>query len=270
MSTNAAVPGPVELPPAGDAGVSVAIEDTLATVTLDRPDRLNAQTPLTWAALREIGSALPGTVRVVVVRGNGRAFSAGLDRRMFTDPPAGSPGLRDLAGLDADGASAVIAGYQDAFGWLAGTDIVSIAAIQGHAVGAGFQLALACDLRVVADDAIFTMAEVGLGLVPDLGGTRRLVELVGYSRAMDLCITARPLAADEAMAMGLVNRLVPRVELETATFELAQSILARPRDAVIEAKALLSRASSTSTKDQEAAERAAQYRLLRALAELAP
>jgi enoyl-CoA hydratase/carnithine racemase len=270
MPTNSVDPGPIELPPSHDAGVSAVVDGALATVTLDRPDRLNAQTPLTWAALRQIGSALPGSVRVVVVRGNGRAFSAGLDRRMFTDPPAGAPGLRDLAGMDADEASTVIAGYQDAFGWLSGTDIISIAAVQGHAVGAGFQLALACDLRVVADDAVFTMAEVGLGLVPDLGGTRRLVELVGYSRALDLCTTARPIAAPEALAMGLVSRLVPRAELEPATAELAQSVLARPRDAVIEAKALLARASSTSTRDQEAAERAAQHRLLRALAQLAP
>ena len=257
-------------PPSDDSGVSLAVDGPRATVTLNRPDRLNAQTPLTWAALRSIGSSLPGTVRVVVVRGAGRAFSAGLDRDMFTDPPVGVPSLAELAGLDPLDASDVIAGYQAAFGWLSRPDIISIAAVQGHAVGAGFQLALACDLRVVADDAVFTMAEVSLGLVPDLGGTRRLVELVGYSRAMDLCVTARPVGAEEAMRLGLATRLVPAPQLADAAAELANAIIARPRDAVIETKALLGKASAQSTQAQETAEREAQYRLLRALAGFEP
>ena len=252
--------------PDDSPGVTFVIDGALATITLNRPDRLNAQTPLTWAALREIGSTLPGTVRVVLVEGAGRAFSAGLDRRMFTEPPPGVPSLSDLAALAPDEAGRVIAGYQAAFGWMARPDIISIAAVQGHAVGAGFQLALACDLRVLADDAVFTMAEVGLGLVPDLGGTRRLVELVGYSRAMDVVLTARPITADEAMAMGLASRLVPRADLGRAALRLAEAILAGPRDAVIEAKALLRQASATGSGAQEAAERAAQHRLLRGLA----
>ena len=189
---------------------------------------------------------------------------------MFTDPPEGVPSLTDLAAMEPLDASAVIAGYQAAFGWLSRPDIISIAAVQGHAVGAGFQLALACDLRVVADDAVFTMAEVGLGLVPDLGGTRRLVELIGYSRAMDLCVTARPVGAAEAMALGLVARLVPATELVGATDELVRAIVARPRDAVIETKALLAKASAQSTPVQETAEREAQHRLLRALAGFEP
>ena len=265
-------PGSSTFFPSDDSGVSLTIDadGAVATVTLDRASRLNAQTPLTWAALREIGSSLPGTVRVVVVRGAGRAFSAGLDRAMFTDPPAGVPSLADLAGMDPSAAGDVIADYQAAFGWLSRPDVVSIAAVHGHAVGAGFQLALACDLRVVADDAVFTMAEVGLGLVPDLGGTRRLVELIGYSRAMDLCITARPVAAEEAMALGLITRLVPADHLATATTELVRTIVGRPRDAVIETKALLSTASAQSTEHQEAAEREAQHRLLRTLAGFEP
>jgi enoyl-CoA hydratase/carnithine racemase len=266
MTTAGFAPGSPGLPPNGDTGVSLVIDGALATVTLDRPDRLNAQTPLTWAALSAVGSALPGSVRVVLVQAAGRAFSAGLDRRMFTDPPSGSPSMSDLAAMAPDEAGRLIAGYQDAFGWLARPDLVSIAAVQGHAVGAGFQLALACDLRVLADDAVLTMAEVSLGLVPDLGGTRRLVELVGYSQAIDVVLTARAITADAAMAMGLASRVVPRAELGSAALELAGTILAQPREAVIEAKALLLQASSTGAGEQEAAERAAQHRLLRALA----
>ena len=258
-----------------DTGISLLVDGELATITLDRPDRLNCQTPLTWNALRAIGSALPGTVRVVLVRGAGRAFSAGLDRAMFNPSPPGDacapfPSVAELAHLSPDDAGAIIAGYQAAFGWLSRPDIVSIAAVQGHAVGAGFQLALACDLRVLSEDAILTMAEVRLGLVPDLGGTRRLVELAGYSRAMDICVTARPIPADEAMRMGLATAVVPTAELADASARLAGEVLARPREAVIEAKALLAAASATSTDGQETAERAAQHRLLRRLAGLAP
>ena len=262
MPTASPTSGSPELPPYGDAEVGLVIDGALATVTLNRPGRLNAQTPRTWSALREIGAGLPGDVRVVLVQGAGRAFSAGLDRRMFTDAEVGVPSLTELAAMAPEDAGRVIAGYQEAFGWLARADIVSIAAVQGHAVGAGFQLALACDLRVISDDAVLKMAEVALGLVPDLGGTRRLVELIGYSGAMDVCVTARPIAADEAMTMGLGNRLVPRAELGPAALALARSILHRPGSAWCEAKALLLQASSTATRAQEAAESAAQHRLL--------
>ena len=236
----------------------------LATVVLDRPQNLNAQTPHTWARLRAIGSSLPGSVRVVVVRATGRSFSAGLDRSMLDRAMFGAA-LTDLAALDTAAGEAVIEQYQAAFGWLARPDIVSIAAVQGHAVGAGFQLALACDLRLAAEDAVFTMAEVPLGLVPDLGGTRRLTELAGYARAMDICLTGRPVPATEALSMGVVNRVVPCADLADAAADLARSILNAPRDAVIEAKALLRSAVTATQREQEAAERAAQHRLLRTL-----
>jgi len=108
-----------------------------------------------------------------------------------TDGVDGAPGLFALAAAAPEDATATVARYQAGFGWLARPDIVSLAAVQGHAVGAGFQLALACDIRIAADDAQFTMAETGLGLVPDLGGTKPLYELVGRSRAFDLCVTGR-------------------------------------------------------------------------------
>jgi enoyl-CoA hydratase/carnithine racemase len=144
----------------------------VATVVLDRPDRLNAQTPHTWAALRQAGRTLPADVRVVVVRGEGRSFSAGLDKAAFA--PGGIPGaasLPEIAGMPEAEGDATIHAFQEAFSWLRRPDLVSVAAVQGHAIGAGFQLALACDLRVLADDAMFTMAESTYGLVPDLGGT---------------------------------------------------------------------------------------------------
>lgn len=237
-------------------------EGPVATVTLCRPDILNAQTPTMWADLRTIGRELPGDVRVVVVRGEGRAFSAGLDLTT-----AGTS-LRQLVQLPADAAADRIAVFQEAFSWLRRPDLVSVAAVQGHAIGAGFQLALACDLRVLADDAQLTMAEVSLGLVPDLGGTKRLVELVGYARALEICVTARRIGAAEADRRGLATLVVPRADLDAAVADLVAALLAPARDAVIEIKALLAGAAGRSYPEQEAAERAAQVRRLRDQADL--
>jgi len=216
-----------------------------------------------WAALREIPRQLSGDTRIVVVRGEGRAFSAGLDLS------AASEGvLTELARLPADEALARIATAQEAFGWLRRPDLVTIARVQGHAIGAGLQLALACDLRVLAEDAQLAMAEVTLGLVPDLGGTKRLVELVGYARALEICVTGRRLDAAEAARVGLANLVVPVPELDAAVADLSAAVLAGNRDAVIEIKALLAGAAARSYPDQERAEREAQYRRLRDLAGL--
>ena len=109
-----------------------------------------------------------------------------------------------------------IATWQEGFTWLRVPTFVSIAAVRGAAVGAGFQLALACDLRVLADDARFCMQEPLLGLVPDLTGTKPLVDLVGYSRALEICATTRWVAADEAREIGLATAVVPGDELDDA------------------------------------------------------
>jgi len=254
----------VRIPP--EAGFRVDATDAVVTITLDRPDRLNPQTPSTWTWLRRVGLDLPGTVRVVVVRGAGRAFSAGLDRAMFS--PDADGGLLSLAAAPTDAALATVAGYQQGFGWLARPDLISVAAVHGHAIGAGFQLALACDIRIVADDTQFTMAEPTLGLVPDLGGTKRLVELVGYSRATEICLTGRRVPADEALRIGLASRVVPLDDLPGAVDEAVQALLKPPRDAQVETKALLLAASGRSQAEQEAAEREAQLRRLREMAQL--
>ncbi len=210
-----------------------------------------------------MGRDLPGDIRVVVVRGEGRAFSAGLDLSAVSE--GGGFSFSDLAARDEGAAAETIAGYQEGFGWLRRADLVSIAAVRGHAIGAGFQLALACDLRVLAEDAQLTMAEVALGLVPDLGGTKRLVELVGYSRALELCVTGRRVGASEADRLGLATSVVASDDLDKAVEELTAQILTANRDAVIEIKALLSAAASRGFPEQEAAERAAQVRRIRDL-----
>jgi enoyl-CoA hydratase/carnithine racemase len=198
---------------------------------------------------------LPGSVRVVVVRGEGASFSAGLDRSQF--------GLLGELGKDPD-AEQRIAGFQEGFSWLGSPDLVSVAAVQGHAIGAGFQLALACDLRVAATGTVFSMKETSLGIVPDLTGTHPLVAAVGLPRALEWCLTGRMVSADEAYAAGLLNAVVD--ELDGAVEALVAGVLASPRDAVIETKALLQGAARRTPPEQWKAEREAQARVLRDLA----
>ncbi|MEU1853127.1 enoyl-CoA hydratase/isomerase family protein [Streptomyces sp. NPDC019990] len=248
-------------------GVRLTVDDALATVTLTNPDKRNAQSPALWRALTEAGRQLPGSVRVVVLRAEGKSFSAGLDRQAFTPEGFdGEPSFVDLArGSDAE-LDATIAGYQEAFTWWRRSDIISVAAVQGHAIGAGFQLALACDLRVVADDVQFAMRETSLGLVPDLTGTHPLVSLVGYARALEICVTGRFVTADEAVNTGLASLAVPAGQLDDAVADLTSAVLAAPRDAVIETKALLRGAQDRDYEAQRAAERQSQARRLRDLA----
>ena len=248
------------------SGVELHRDGPVATVTLRRPDVLNAQTPATFDRLRDIGRELPGDVRVVVVRGEGRAFSAGLD--LSKEPGGGAAFLAELTHMPPDLASGRIGRFQEAFTWLHRPDIVSVAAVQGHAIGAGFQLALACDLRVLAENAQLTMAEVTLGLVPDLGATKRLVELVGYPRALELCLTGRRVDAAEALRLGLATIVVPGDDLDVAVDDLVAAVAAAPRDAVVEIKALLAEAAVRSPDEQLRAEREAQVRRLRDLAGL--
>lgn len=243
-----------------EAGLELIVEGPVATIVLDRPDQLNAQTPQTWAALREIGDGLGPDVRVVVLRGNGRAFSAGLDRSLFSPE-----GIGAIVGGTDEQADARIREFQAGFSWLRRPQFVSVAAVHGHVIGGGFQLALACDLRVLADDTQLCMAETSLGIVPDLTGSKPLVDAVGYSRALEICVTGRRVGAAEAARLGLATLVVPRAELESATADLVAALLAAPPGAVRETKALLSGALGRDHTEQEQLERSSQIRRLRAL-----
>ncbi len=233
----------------------------LLRITLDGPETRNAQTPQTWRTLAQIGASLDPAVRVVVLDGVGPSFSAGLDRRMFTPEGVDGESLGSLATLNAAALDARISTFQDAFTWWRDCDAITIAAVQGHAIGAGAQLMLACDLAVIADDLHFALPEVRLGLVPDLGGTGALRRRVGAQRALDLCVTARTVGADEAMAIGLADRRAH--DLAAGTSELVRHILALPADAVRAAKRLLVVGDG---QEELARERRAQIPLIRGLA----
>ncbi|MBA3410678.1 MAG: enoyl-CoA hydratase/isomerase family protein [Geodermatophilaceae bacterium] len=253
--------------PQNGCGVRLRVEGQVATVTLDTPSRLNCQTPSTWRELAAIGARLDSAIRVVVVRGEGRAFSAGLDRSLFSGDPDVVDGLAALAtGSDAEIVEG-IATFQAGFSWLTAGPAISIAAVQGHAVGAGFQLALACDLRVLTEDASLAMAETSLGLVPDLTGTWPLVRAVGYPRALEICATGRKVGAAEAVAIGLANAVVPADQLAGAVQDLVAALLAAPAASAAATKQLLLGAGDRTRTDQCAAERLAQLPLLRQFAQ---
>jgi enoyl-CoA hydratase/carnithine racemase len=252
------------------AGLRLDLTDNVATVTLDRPEVRNAQTPAMWRALAEVGATLPAHVRVVVVRGSGHSFSAGLDRKML-DPGAAAEGTEsvvDMLSMTDSEMSALIDVYQQGFTWLRDPRFISIAAIKGYAIGAGFQLALSCDLRVMTEDAQFSMKESALGLVPDLTGTKPLVEAVGYSRALEICATARMVGAAEAVEIGLALTAVPADRLDATVADLVAALTAPLAGAVSETKRLLQSAAAADLDEQRRLEREAQARRFRELAPL--
>jgi enoyl-CoA hydratase/carnithine racemase len=257
------------------AGLRYAVDGVVATITLDRPEVRNAQTPRMWRTLAAIGDQISDDVRVVLLRGAGQSFSAGLDRAVFdlTHGPGdgADDGVESVAALLSrpdDEVSATIDAYQRGFTFLREPRFVSVAVVQGHAIGAGFQLALSCDLRVVADDAQFSMKETALGLVPDLTGTKPLVECVGYSRALEICTTARVVGAAEADEIGLATLVCPLGEVDAAVADLVGALTAALPGAVRETKALLLAASGRTLDEQRRHEREAQIRRFRELAQL--
>ncbi len=255
---------------AAPVGLRVEVDGAVAHVTLADAGRRNAQTPALWRALARIPATLTEEVRVVLVDAEGPSFSAGLDRRMFEPGGiAGEPSLTDLAALPPAELDASIAQFQRAFTWLRDDRFVSVAAVRGHAVGAGFQLALACDLRLVADDARFCMREPALGLVPDLGGTQPLAECLGYAAALELCVTGRWMEAPEAVQRGLALRSVAVDELPAAARELVTALSVAPVGAVRATKRLLRAAGGRDLAGQLVAERAEQAGRLAELAAMA-
>jgi enoyl-CoA hydratase/carnithine racemase len=253
------------LPDLDRAGLGLDLDDPApgaATVTLRRGGRRNAMTPTMWHGLAAVGRALPPSVRVVVVCGEGPSFSAGIDLRLFTGE--GVPGEDALPSPDDPGFDAWIESCQGGFTWLRSPAIVSVAAVRGHAIGAGLQLALACDLRVLADDAQLCVKEPALGLVPDLTATKPLVDIVGLPRAVEMCLTARTVGAAEAKELRLAELVVPADDLDAAVADLVAALLATDAAAARATKELLGLASGNSLEQQAAAERRAQTALQRA------
>ncbi len=185
-------------------------DDNVALVRLDRP-RANALSGAVLSQLAGVAAELtadpPGAV---VLWGGERIFAAGAD----------------ISELDGGGPEQVAANFHRALGALAAVPRATIAAVNGYALGGGLELALACDLRICADDARFGLPEVLLGVIPGGGGTQRLPRLIGVGRAKELIFTGRQVRADEALAIGLVTRVVPPAEVLGTALELAASLAA--------------------------------------------
>jgi enoyl-CoA hydratase/carnithine racemase len=192
--------------------IAVNVDGPRGDITLNRPAKLN---PLSTTTLNELVSAARyldtlAEVKVVVVSGNGRAFSAGADLASFTAAESSAAVARDAADAGRRMAEAIEA-----------MRTVTIAKIHGHCVGGGVVLACACDLRIAADDTRFSIPEVDLGIPLAWGGIPRLVREIGPARTKELVMTCRPFDAAEAVAAGFLNRVVPASDLAAAVDELA-------------------------------------------------
>jgi enoyl-CoA hydratase len=198
-----------------------------ATLILNRPDKLNA---LSTRMRQEIGHAVAALeadphVHVLILTGTGRAFTAGLD---LDEPMA-----------DAQTSAAIGAHEHDPVAALLRFSGPVIGAINGLAITGGLEIALACDMLIAASEARFADTHAKVGLLPGWGGSVRLVHRVGLSRAKELALTGRFLGADEALAWGLVNHVVPAAELQAKAQDLARQMLGNVRDTVHAYKRLL-------------------------------
>lgn len=251
-------------------GLRVHTDGSVMRLTLCNAETRNAQSPALWAELADAGAqAAADGVAVIVLDSEGPSFSAGLDRRMFT--PEGIPGQASLVSLveqDDAGIEDTIRVYQDGFRFLSDGPYLTIALVQGHAVGAGFQLALAADLIVCADDAKFSMKEAAYGLVPDLTGTSPLVRTVGYARALEICLTTRWVEAREAVELGLAVGVVPGDELAAAGEILVQAATKAVPGTAPALKQVLRSAVVSEPEEQRLFERRTQAGRLRYLAGL--
>jgi 2-(1,2-epoxy-1,2-dihydrophenyl)acetyl-CoA isomerase len=220
-----------------DETVVVERAGAVATLRLNRPDQANA---LTRASRAELTHALRDAsrdsgVRCIVLAGTGRNFCAGQDLRE-------EGGLDDIAGVVRDGYAPIIRAITEA-------PKPVLAAVQGAAAGAGAALALACDLRVFADDAYVVMAFSNIGLVPDAGVSWFLTQQVGYQRAFEMCATGRRVPAHEALTHGLCERVVLGDSLADDVARLAAELAARPPLALGFTKRLLRRSLGASLEE---------------------
>jgi enoyl-CoA hydratase/carnithine racemase len=206
---------------------------------LNRPDKLNSFTIQMWQELRALGKELrdDADLRALVVIGNGRAFSSGIDTSVFTGGSTDSiEGGDDIGTRHRDPTVDGILRTQEAYSWLEEARYPTIAAVRGFALGAGLQMALACDIRVFARGASVGLLEHKYGILPDLGGTQRLPRVVGAAKAKEMIWTAARIDAEEAYRIGLCERLVDDDALEAEAGALAAAIAAQPPLAVQGAK----------------------------------
>jgi enoyl-CoA hydratase/carnithine racemase len=205
--------------------IQVEIKSPVATITLNKPDRLNALDVEMWEGIGAAAAQIDAApeVRVAVLTGAGGAFCAGLDLKAGStlSRPAGETRPQTLVGIRSH-----LKHLQECFTRLESCRVPVIASIQRACLGGGLELALCCDVRLAAEGTIFSIPEVQIGIVPDMGGTQRLPRTVGIGKAKELIYSARRIDAAEALRIGLVNGVYPAADLPARVAELAAEIAA--------------------------------------------
>lgn len=209
--------------------ITLEVADQIATITINRPKSLNALNSETLAELNECCAEVEKRkdVRVVILTGSGaKAFVAGADiSEMVNATPAEGRAMSLLA--------------MEAFNRLENMPQVTIAAVNGYALGGGCEISMCCDIRVAAENAIFGQPECGLGILPGFGGTQRLARLVGKGRAKELIFTCDKINAEEAYRIGLANKVVPADQLMDECKKMAAKILKNGSYAISIAKSVI-------------------------------
>ncbi|MBX7214599.1 MAG: enoyl-CoA hydratase/isomerase family protein [Thermoflexales bacterium] len=219
-----------------------AVADGVAAITLNRPERMNALTvPLIQALTSALRSAeRDAAARVVLLTGEGRAFCSGQDLESFGDPEIKRPNrIRDQ----------LMVSYTPLVQQLRGMGKLVIAAINGAAAGAGMSLALACDLRIMSEQAFLMQAFSNIALIPDAGGTWLLARQVGYSRALQLAVEAERIPAATCLALGLTNKVVAAEALQAEALDWARRLAARPTGALALTKRAIAHAMEVGLND---------------------
>jgi 2-(1,2-epoxy-1,2-dihydrophenyl)acetyl-CoA isomerase len=221
------------------AEVETSRDGAVLAITLNRPDVLNAFNRAMHEGLAAaLKDAHDAEVRAVVVTGAGRAFCVGQDLTEFRDAAEG------------DIAERLRAGYHPTIQAIRSLEKPVIAAVNGHAAGAGLSFAAACDLRIAAADALFIPAFINIGLIPDSGGTFFIARLLGASRAFEWMTSGRRLTATEAQEWGIVSEVVETERLSERAMELARELAAKPTRAIAMTKRLFDAASTNTLEEQ--------------------
>ncbi len=227
-----------------DAVVRLAVERGVGVVRLDRPPANAIDLDLARDLLRAIGEAAErDDVGALVIWGGPKIFAAGAD-------------IRAMAEWGPDEVRPSVDALGEACDLLERIPKVSIAAINGFALGGGLELALAADLRYLADDGGIGLPEIRLGVIPGAGGTQRLTRLVGAGRARELIYSGRRIGADEALRQGIVERIAPPAQVFDRAIEHALALVGGPREALAAAKAAINAAVTTPGAEGIALERA--------------
>jgi enoyl-CoA hydratase/carnithine racemase len=234
--------------------IQIIRDGGVADVRLNRPEKMNALDPAMFQALNDTSTELAGDagLRCVVLSGEGKAFCAGLDFSSFQAMGSGERSGDTASIAKSDEGRITHRGQQAVYGWTE-LPVPVIAAVHGHALGGGIQLALGADIRFVAPNAKLSVLEIRWGLIPDMTGTQALVNLVGLDVAKELTFTGRMVSGTEAVELGLCTHLSddPRAD----ALAMAREIAAKSPHAIRAAKRLFNDAPKVSTAEGFAAER---------------